>query len=319
MSADTQLARYAKLTLQKNLEGRYSERALRSRILQTIRTDPSNAALVESGAAQLREWLMSGFDDEKETRLDPIHKMDLEELTADVFVITTTCFRPETLVGVASRVAHKLGFADTADAVKTAAEIITILSYTGAFLLQKPSKYAQWFVTNNLAMPAEVIEMADRVMFILPMVSRPEPIKSAYHSPYETFNETVMTGKAELTHKGEIGIDVINTQNQVALSIDEEFLNVCEEKPPTDLDDVDDADNVDFTGRTTKRENWETFRKESLTAYKELIECGNKFYMTWKPDQRLRLYANGYHINPQGRPFKKAMLNFHKKEVVTGF
>ena len=44
----------------------------------------------------------------------------------------------------------------------------------------------------------------------------------------------------------------------------------------------------------------------------------HKFWLQNKVDKRGRIYTSGYHLNPQGSSFKKAMLNLKKKEIVTG-
>lgn len=302
---------------QRKLEKKYSEKTLRDAIAQDILLIDANMAKVQHGVSLLDEWLTGEHSDEKQERLNQIRDFNLEDLTLTAFSVTAECRRPELFVGIAAAFAHRLGFDDHAAAVKTAAEILTVLCYSGGFSMNKETKYSPWMIENMLILSRETDQLADRVMFIPPMICQPETVKHAYASPYLTFDEPVMTGKAELTHQGEIGLDVINTQNSIALSIDMNFVRLCAELPPEGIEDEDGE--LDHTGHIDRTVDWSTFRQQSASLYEELVDAGNKFYMTWKPDQRLRLYAKGYHINPQGRPFKKAMLNFHKKEVVTGF
>jgi DNA-directed RNA polymerase len=46
---------------------------------------------------------------------------------------------------------------------------------------------------------------------------------------------------------------------------------------------------------------------------------GNEFYLTHRYDKRGRCYAQGYHVNPQGNDWNKAVIELAEKEVVTIF
>jgi DNA-directed RNA polymerase len=47
-----------------------------------------------------------------------------------------------------------------------------------------------------------------------------------------------------------------------------------------------------------------------------MFTAGNRFYMTHKYDKRGRTYSQGYHINPQGNDWNKAVIEFADKEVI---
>jgi len=57
--------------------------------------------------------------------------------------------------------------------------------------------------------------------------------------------------------------------------------------------------------------------KETNDVIDYLLENGNKFYFNWKYDARGRSYCQGYHINIQGNEYRKAMLRFSNKELLT--
>jgi len=44
---------------------------------------------------------------------------------------------------------------------------------------------------------------------------------------------------------------------------------------------------------------------------------GSPFYIDWHQDYRYRMYAGGYHVNPQGSEYEKTLINFHKPEMLT--
>ena len=47
-----------------------------------------------------------------------------------------------------------------------------------------------------------------------------------------------------------------------------------------------------------------------------LLLNGNRFFFGWRYDKRGRMYSQGYHVNPQGNQYRKAMLQFADKEVL---
>lgn len=56
--------------------------------------------------------------------------------------------------------------------------------------------------------------------------------------------------------------------------------------------------------------------KETSAIMNYLLDNGNHFYFGWKYDKRGRSYSQGYHINPQGNEYRKAMLSFANKEYL---
>ena len=60
------------------------------------------------------------------------------------------------------------------------------------------------------------------------------------------------------------------------------------------------------------------FKEQSYCFYTLMATQGNRFYFTHKVDKRGRIYSHGYHINPQGSAFKKAMLELSEPELIEG-
>jgi len=57
--------------------------------------------------------------------------------------------------------------------------------------------------------------------------------------------------------------------------------------------------------------------RETNDVVDYLLENGNQFYFGWKYDKRGRSYSQGYHTNIQGNEYRKAMLRFSNKELLT--
>ena len=325
MDINTELKEFSHNIMQVGLETKYSEVELRELIRFDVTTIEGNQDTVISAVAWLDKWQTEiaqhaeNFPEEKLARMAQVNMLDPTLLVEEVLCITAECQIDTPLVGVSGRLASKLGFDDHAEAITTAAELIAVICYAGGYELRKDSKFAQWTVIDRLELSDETLAQLDRYMFPLPMVSKPKPLSNNYHSPYLTMNEPVLIGKAEQVHSGEIGLDVINLQNAVALSVNERFLKEVVELPPSVLSEPIDPEKFGAQKeRQLQIDLWDTFKRQSEIVYKELVTTGNRFFLTWRVDQRLRVYSKGYHINPQGRPYKKAMLDLADKEVCTG-
>ena len=137
------------------------------------------------------------------------------------------------------------------------------------------------------------------------MLIQPEKLKHNRHNPHLTYNDSLILGKGN-HHEGDICLDVLDSKNSVALSLDTEFLSSVEEEPknaPTDHLQV---------------QQWNVFKSQSYKVYTMLVTAGNRFYLTHKVDKRGRIYAQGYHVSTQGTSFKKASIELADKEVIEG-
>ena len=66
-----------------------------------------------------------------------------------------------------------------------------------------------------------------------------------------------------------------------------------------------------------KKINFNRMKSSSEEVYRDLLDQGNKFYFVWKRDSRGRSYSQGYHVNLQGNQYRKSIINFAKKELLT--
>lgn len=102
---------------------------------------------------------------------------------------------------------------------------------------------------------------------------------------------------------------VINKLQDVAWEINEDVLYHIEDtlKPDDSLSQLEQRERE----KAYALRNLET---DNVIDY--LLENGNKFYFGWKYDKRGRSYSQGYHVNPQGNAYRKAMLSYADKEVL---
>jgi len=291
--------------LQETNERRFSRKHINGYIDTVIRDNPDNEAKVHRGVALLESWLSKAYYDSKNARLEQVKELDLEQLVRDIFVGVAYSQKPELFVSVTAMLAGKLGFDEKRESIMTVAEIVAVLSHTDAFDLIKPAIDAQVLIQSRIALPHKLIDTMRHSVYLPPMVCEPMEVTSNYESPYLTHNDCLILGRGN-GHADDICLDVINTQNKVAMKLDTDFLCTVEEDPSYELDSPE------------KIQQWSIFKQTSYTLYEMLTKQGNKFWLTNKVDKRGRLYCQGYHITSQGSAFKKAMLELHNEEIVEG-
>ena len=103
----------------------------------------------------------------------------------------------------------------------------------------------------------------------------------------------------------------INKAQSVAWSINEDILHLLS-------DTLKPADEPLSAIEERERVKAHTLRdRETNVVIDYLLENDNKFYFGYKYDKRGRMYSQGYHVNPQGNEYRKAMLSFHDTEELT--
>jgi hypothetical protein len=291
--------------LQETNEYRFSRKHIDKYLTKHIRETPELEAKVQHGVALLEAWLEPEYYPQKRARLDQLNELELEGLVREIF--TGIAYVPEEtlFVSVTAQLACRMGFADHRDSILTIAEIVAVLCGTDAFDITKEDRDASMMLQSTMHLPDELIDAIERSLYMPPMVSEPMDVTSNFESPFLTFNDSLILGKGN-GHLGDICLDVINTQNKVALKLDTEFLSTVEEEPTHELDTVD------------KVQQWKQFKYQSYCVYNLIATQGNKFYLPNKYDKRGRKYAQGYHITTQGSPFKKAMIELHNEELIEG-
>lgn len=159
----------------------------------------------------------------------------------------------------------------------------------------------------------DVQVMLDRYQYPLPMVIRPYPVKKNYDTGYATIKCSVVLNGSEYFDDQDMCLDHLNRANSVALTIDKETVYSEEGKyiRPTRNSG---EDFVDFRKRQKQSD---MFYATSVDVMETLTGLSDVLYITHKYDRRGRCYSSGYHVNPQGTDYNKAVLHSAKKEVVT--
>lgn len=294
------------IVLQELNEKRFNRKHIDARIREAIEESPEMLQKLQLGELLVNEFIASkhGYDS-KNARIAQLKGMDVEALVMDIFVGVAYSLRPELFTSVSAQMAARLGFNDRTEAITTVAELLAVLCNTDAFDINKESKQASLMLVSRIPLPDNLIEFIENSQYLPPMICKPMELVHNHSSGYLTHNDSLILGSGN-HHDGDLCLDTLNLQNSVALTLDTEFLSKVEEEPTFDLDTQDKVDQ------------WHAFKKQSYMFYSLMVQQGNRLHMTHKVDKRGRSYSQGYHINPQGTSFKKAMLELADAEIVEG-
>ena len=121
--------------------------------------------------------------------------------------------------------------------------------------------------------------------------------------------DSIILGRGN-NHKGYLNKRAINKLQSVAWEIVTDIIDDIKDtikpsdEPLTAYEEADRAHSFKVRDRETN------------TVVDYLLENGNRFFFGWKYDKRGRSYSQGYHVNPQGNEYRKAMLQFADKELL---
>jgi len=287
-------------------ERRFARQHIDKYLRDYIAGDAELMDAVNMGIDLLTDWSNTHFSYEsKNVRVSALKAMDLSELVMDITVASAYCRAPEMFTSFTAQVAGKLGFDDKLDSIKTVAEITAVLCETNLFDMIKNDRFDSWKIQSNIELDLRLQEFIKNCTYLPPLVCAPKKLRHNKDTPYLTIGQdSVVLNKGH--HNEDVCLDVINIKNSVELSLDVEFLCRVEETPNSPLDSPE------------KVRMWNDMKVQSYEFYHLMVAQGNKFHLHHKVDKRGRLYACGYHISTQGSPIKKAMIELHHKEVVTG-
>lgn len=292
--------------MQLSNEYRFSRKHIDGYIAMEIRDSPEMERKVLEGVTRIDDYMQTTYSyKSKNTRIAQLKGLDIEQLVREIFVQVAYCQVAELFTSVTAQLAGKLKFSERVDGILTIAELMAVLCQTDAFDICKADRSASLVVQSRIPLSERLIEYVRQSRYLPPMVCEPSPLHSNFDSGYLTHNDCLVLGKAN-SHSGDICLDVLNTQNRVALQLDVDLLTRLSEAPKHALDTLE------------KQQQWEAFVGQSYAMYDLLVHQGNRFWLTHKPDKRGRIYAQGYHVSTQASAFKKAIVELADEEIVEG-
>jgi len=157
----------------------------------------------------------------------------------------------------------------------------------------------------------EVQEDIDRFQYPLPMVVEPKPITKNRDTGYFLNQGSVILRNNH--HEDDVCLDHLNRMNEIRFTVNADTALMVKNKW-RHLDKPKEGETRDDFERRKK-----AFNKYDRTAKHVmalLMQHSDHFHLTHKYDKRGRVYCQGYHVNYQGTPWNKAVVEFADKELI---
>jgi len=251
--------------------------------------------------------------DSKNVRLDAVLAQDgfsIDKLIEEIMIIVIPEEKPVQIQAMAGKLAPFFKFENIWDGIKTAAEVLVVACESDIYDIIPASNTSSGSieVKSNFVLSPETRDKIDVMQYLPPLVCKPGKIYRNYQSAYLTKEDSIILGKGN-HHEEKQALDAINIANSVALSLDEEILKIEEplkfKKPAESL-----------ASESERIKSMQRLINSSKRVYQQMLDVGNKFFLSWKFDKRGRMYSMGYHVNIQSTEYKKALINLANKQVI---
>lgn len=269
---------------QMELEFKYSKQNARRIIKHELQTHFETMYRVFECTNKMGNWVIADSYESKKIRKQHLKdkKFDFVNFCLDVMVLILREGKPQPLQSIAGIMAPSMEFEDIFDGVRTSAELLGIMCEYDLFDVEVAA-----LNDENRMMIIPVWELEDEIKQLLkniryqpPMVTKPLLVTHNRDFQYLSFQESLILGTPLNHHEDSLALDVINIMNNQVLSLDPVVLQK-EEMPNKVLDTME------------KQEQFLQMKQASAAVYQEMLDHGNKFYLTHKYDKRGRLYSQG--------------------------
>lgn len=184
-----------------------------------------------------------------------------------------------------------------------------LLQCAEADLVDWSPNLQQFIVRATLSQ--DVQDELDRFQYPLPMVVRPKQVRSNTETGYLMSGGSIILRKNH--HEDDVCLDHINRVNRIPFAIDWDTATMIKNSW-RNLDKPKPGETAEeFEKRKRAFEKYDRTAKDVMEL---LLQEGNEFYLTHKYDKRGRIYCQGYHVNYQGAPWNKAVIQLADKEYV---
>jgi len=286
---------------QVEIEAKYSRRCIRARVMADI---DQEHAIFKHCLNTIHHYRSQSYYSTKHVRIGNLTLSD-HEIAIELFIAVLPIKEVSPIQSLCTLLGAKLGYPNLLDGVKTAAELLAVCESSQAYTIYHSSDHVNGTGTlaiqANYALEDDTEAFINQTKYLPPMVCRPSPWVSNRSGGNLTGSKSILLGHLN-HHDDKQSLDVINILQDISWSLNDVVDYVEESKKELNTSE--------------KQIQFGLMQAESTAVYNELEELGNEFYFVWKYDKRGRMYTQGYHCNLQGTEYKKAILNFSKKELI---
>ena len=166
----------------------------------------------------------------------------------------------------------------------------------------------------------DVQDDLDRYQYPLPMVVPPKTLNNNHDTGYYTSRNSVIL--RDNHHDNDVCLDHLNHMNRIKLRINSKTARMIQNRWRNLDKPKPGEDRKDYLKRVKAFEKYDRTARDVMVHLDIADSLSHDeddagFYLTHKYDKRGRVYCQGYHVNYQGTPWNKAVIEFANEEVTT--
>lgn len=234
-----------------------------------------------------------------------LNLMNIKEVASEIFLSVTKEDKRVPIQTVIHSIAMGLDWPNHLEAIKTAGELLGVCVDTGLYNIIIPNKsHKSLMIESLVGLDLDTKLFIERTRYMMPLVCKPDNWKNNHSGGYLSISDSVLLGKPENHHEEYQALDALNIIQDIEWELDTYMLEFYEE-PNKKLDTPE------------KVKAFQLMVETSEDVYSDLLTQGNSFWFSARYDTRGRLYTQGYHVNLQSTNYKKSLLNFAKRQLIT--
>ena len=248
------------------------------------------------------------YYDSKNRRLSACN-VTTTDIVTELYIAVLALDRMTPIQSVATQIGQHLGYSELLDGIKTAAEVIAVCESTGVLTIYKSTnennETGTLAIWPNYIISPETKQYIQQTQYLPPMVCKPKDWVNNRNGGYIQGSGSAILGALN-HHNDEQCLDVNNTIQGIPWELNTNMLEL--EEIPNKPEKLDTEE---------KLLQFEAFKQQSRNVYNMMLNAGNRFFFVWKNDKRGRMNSCGYHLNLQSTKYKKSILQFQHKELLT--
>lgn len=230
-----------------------------------------------------------------------------------VDLIAQMCLRKRAPVGVLVGILRhhfKDNVGDSPNASQACADMLLKAAQTDLVDLGENLRGDLEFIIALDIEPETKAEM-ELYQYPLPMVIPPKPVNQNTDTGMFTIKGSIILKNNH--HEDDVCLDHINRVNQTAYRINADTVRLVRNSwAGLDHQKADETE----AEYKTRVKAFQKYDRVSRDVIDNLVMNEDPFYLTNKYDKRGRTYAQGYHTNPQGNGWNKAVIEFAEAELL---
>lgn len=301
---------------QLHLEQTYNKHNIRSLIKAEVMSHAVFTDMFIKAVSSIEEYMSKTYYTSKNVRIQKLSKYSSEDIAIQLFMCVLPINDGRRSVEPIQGIATELGlqfFDHQLDAVKTGAELLAVCESCGLYTILSSfsveHNHDTAVIKPKYQLEDETLRAIHLTMYMPPMVCRPIEWTDNNHGGFLLSNNSCVLGAGNDVGQHQ-SLDVLNKLQSIKWTLNETMLQ--EEELPTKPLNMTDAVDIRKAKQHSDR------CRQSQLVYDMLLNDGNEFFFIWKYDKRGRMYSQGYDVNLQGSEYKKSIIEFSNKELLTG-